>query len=137
MQESKSRFSFHRHPAFFFLLFCWFFAASFAWFQISPIKSLGEPPGIDRDDVFFDNIAFGLWKGEGIRLDFDNSEWREVYNEDMTDQNDWIFSISGVRGATTSRAPGYPLLLSYCYQFNGRSWTVPSLPIVNNACAKN
>ncbi len=79
-------------------------------------------PGAQRDDVFYDNIAWQLSRGQRFSLDFQNESWLQVYR-DATDGIDrqWIFQTR-VAGVTTSRAPVYPVLLSLVYRTVGRRW---------------
>lgn len=119
-------FKFHRHPGFFFALWCLFVGAGYAW-TLPFATDLSSPPGIDRDDVFYDNIAYNLSMGRGFRLDFQDPEWRKVYREhNQSGSYDWVLAIQA-KGLTASRAPAFPALLSVSYRVLGRTWLIPRL----------
>ena len=132
MNDSQLRSPFHYRVWFFFLLWSIFAIACFAWSFTSPLSSLSDPPVIDRDDVYFDNISYNLAEGEGFRLDFAKPTWRETYlsetevDDRQRESNEWIAEISVV-GPTAARAPAYPIMLSYSYRFFGRQWVTPRL----------
>ncbi|MEQ1904765.1 MAG: hypothetical protein ABL888_11310 [Pirellulaceae bacterium] len=87
--------------------------------------------GRQRDDVYFENIAFHLARGEGVMLDFTNEEWRRPFDEaNQAGENNWILA-QRVRGITTSRSPGFPLLMAAVYQVAGRNWV--AVRVVNVA----
>ena len=82
----------------------------------------GMTPGRGMDDVFYDNIAYNLAAGVGYQLDFQDEVWLEPYVQDNEDgKNDWIKQTT-VKGPTTTRAPGYPFLVSLIYRTIGHNW---------------
>ncbi len=104
------------------LTFALFFAAIAGWIAVSNETFCGSP-GRQGDDVYFENIAYHLAKGEGIKYDFTDEHWRRPYHvANQAGQNDWIFYLQ-VRGVTTSRSPGFPLLVAGVYKAFGRNWT--------------
>jgi len=99
-------------------------AATVFWSLRECGYDLNQPPGVTRDDVYYDNIAFNLNKGTGFSLDFADKEWLIPYGEhfDTVDRR-WIFTTH-VRGPTTSRAPVYPWLVAKSYSAFGRRWDI-------------
>lgn len=104
-----------------FIVFAIFLAAIVAWIGASDESFTGSP-GRQGDDVYFENIAYHLAKGEGIKFDFRDEAWRRPYREsNRAGENDWIFFLT-TRGLTTSRSPGFPMLVAGVYQVAGRNW---------------
>ncbi len=84
--------------------------------------SLAPMPGAEKDDVFYESIAYNLAHGNGFSLNFDDPQWQEPYRENNTDgRNDWIFDAK-VAGPTTTRGPGFPFAASLIYRALGRQW---------------
>ncbi len=84
-------------------------------------EALIGPTGSMGDDVYFENIAFHLARGEGIKFDFSNPEWRKPYEEfNEAGQSDWILALECKPGLTTSRSPGFPMMVALIYRIVGR-----------------
>ena len=86
----------------------------------SEFSTFDELPGRQRDDVFYDSIAFNLLQGDGFSLDFSNEKWLKPYRE--TNPNgihDWIFEISA-KGPTAVRPPAWPAVMAASYYCLGR-----------------
>jgi hypothetical protein len=112
-----------------FLLFGFFALATALWVGASNESFFGSP-GRQGDDVYFENIAYHLAKGEGIKFDFTDETWRQAYRSANFDgQNDWIFHLR-VRGLTTSRSPGFPLLAAAVYRILGYNWFAVRLVMI-------
>lgn len=108
-------------PWFRLLVFAVLLVAIAFWIDFSD-ESFRGSPGRQGDDVYFENIAYHLAKGEGIRFDFTDETWRKAYREANPDGvNDWVFHLK-VRGATTSRSPGLPLVAAGIYRLVGRDF---------------
>lgn len=95
-------------------------AATTLWWSTGEEKWL-ELPTRHGDDVFFENIAFQVWRGNGIAVNFADSEWRAPYVAENTDgKYDWFLAWEH-RGPTTSRAPGFPAFAGGVYALVGRN----------------
>jgi hypothetical protein len=95
--------------------------ATFFWMAIDG-ELLSAPAGEMRDDIYFENIAFHLAQGEGIKLDFTNKAWRRPYElANDKKQYDWMLDLQA-RGTTTSRSPGFPILVAGLYRVFGRQF---------------
>ena len=100
--------------------------ATLGWILVSE-ESLTGPPGAMGDDVYFENIAFQLAKNEGFSFNFTDPEWKRPYIESNHNrQNDWILLLEH-RGLTTSRTPGFPVVISMIYRVVGRRFEVVRL----------
>jgi len=119
----------HQAPRWFLLLaFTTLCLATPGWIFFDG-QTLGGPPGSMGDDVYFENIAWHLAKNEGVKFDFTDPEWRRPYIETNLDgHNDWILAL-GHKGLTTSRSPGFPILVSMIYRVVGRNFA--AVRIVN------
>ena len=109
------------------LSFTIFFAilslATLGWIIVSE-NSLTGPPGAMGDDVYFENIAFQLAKNEGVKFDFRDPDWKQPYiDSNDRRQNDWILLLNH-QGLTTSRTPGFPLVVSMIYRIAGRRFEI-------------
>lgn len=110
-------------------LFLYFLAAQGLWcaWQIS---DLNEVPGVTRDDVFYDNIAWHVSRGEGFKLDFHAPEWRQVYERDnaIDGRHEWFMKIHTTGPTTprpTTRRPPLPILVAAgIYKTIGWRWDV-------------
>ncbi|MEZ6094992.1 MAG: hypothetical protein R3C03_12305 [Pirellulaceae bacterium] len=86
------------------------------------VSNWNQAPGEERDDVFYDNIAFHLANGKGFRFDFANAEWLKPYEVSADAETlDWIHKTQ-VAGPTTARAPGLPIFLAMQYRIWGHQW---------------
>lgn len=92
-----------------------------AWIECGSLDAI---PGVQRDDVFYDNIAFNLANGNGYSLDFSNEQWLQLYRDNNAGGNhDWIFDLNAT-GPTATRAPAWPLLMSVVYRTAGRRFDI-------------
>ncbi len=97
--------------------------SSFFWARME-FGSIAEPPGKQRDDVYYENIAFNLAAGNGFALDFASEDWRQPYRDANRDgSNEWIFRIKAA-GPTATRPPVWPILMAGSYQLCGRRFDV-------------
>lgn len=104
-------------------LMLYFVAVQGLWcaFQVS---DLNEVPGATRDDVFYDNIAWHVSRGEGFKLDFQEPEWRQVYEKDNFDgRHDWFMGLQA-NGLTTTRPPLPILVAAGIYKYFGWRWDI-------------
>ena len=100
-----------------------FAGATWLWSNLAgPVTN--EPPAHwNVDGVFYDNIAFHLKDGSGFTVDFEQPQWRAVY-QDANQQTapaefyKWVLDFEG-QGSTTMRSPGYPFVLSWVYRIFG------------------
>jgi hypothetical protein len=112
----------------------WFSCISFltftlmilSWIVVSG-ESFKAPPGSMGDDVYFENIAFHLAKNEGVKLDFQNEEWRQPFRDANRDkQYEWVLALRH-KGITTSRSPGFPFMVAAIYRVAGRNFLIVRL----------
>ncbi|MEM7454430.1 MAG: glycosyltransferase family 39 protein [Planctomycetota bacterium] len=103
------------------LAFVAIFGATYYW-SGRDLNSFEEMPGPQKDDVFYDNIAFNIEQRGIFALSFSDIEWQQKYVDKNTDgRYNWIFDIKA-DGETTSRAPAFPYVLAGCYYVFGREW---------------
>ena len=113
-----------RQPLWIYFIFVLLLAgAGYTWLAVST-ESMHQPPGKTGDDIFLDNLAFEFTEGRSFKFDFTKEKWLEDYQK--SDRYDWIRSIP-LKGRTSSRAPGYPFVLSKIYRTFGRNWQIVRL----------
>jgi hypothetical protein len=108
------------HPARFLLLV--FVAVTAALtLRLAARGTLGMPPA-PRDATAYENIAFNLARGRGFRFDWDNQEWRALYEQHNSDHRyDYLYPITG-SWPTAFRPPLLPLLIAANHLVFGRQF---------------
>ncbi len=91
--------------------------------SIAELTALDDWPGEMQDEVFFDQLAYTLQAQDKLAMDFGDLPWLQSYiDRNKIGQYDWVYELQG-SGVTTSRAPGFPYVLAWCYDFFGREFT--------------
>ncbi len=108
-------------PQYSFLIFTILCLVILCWCLVGT-ESLTGPTGSMGDDVYFENIAYHLERGEGIRFNFTDEQWQKPYADTNVDQqHEWILCRTE-NGLTTSRSPGFPMMTAVIYRLFGRKF---------------
>lgn len=122
-ETADARRSLHDVPRWFLpVAFLLLLASAVGWSYLDA-GSFSAVSDRQKDDVFYENIAFNLAAGRGFELNFSDPEWQQPYRDNNSDgHNDWVLETI-VSGPTTARAPAFSWIASQLYRMFGRSWS--------------
>ncbi|MCA9073735.1 MAG: glycosyltransferase family 39 protein [Planctomycetaceae bacterium] len=83
---------------------------------------LNHPPGATGDEPIYDSIGWELAHGRGFRLDFQNAEFRQPYDQAAKSSELYQLTTESLAGTVADRPPVLPFVMSILDRTFGRQF---------------